>query len=71
MTKANTKNMFCSTFSGYTLLHLFCNIAINCFVKSICFVSLLPRRFVCGTRFRMYGFHIFISFFSFLANEGL
>ena len=71
MTKANTKNMFCSIFSGNTLLHLFLFPQFNCFVKSICFVSLLPRGFVCGTRFRMYGFHMFISFFSFLANEGL
>ena len=59
MTKASSKNMFVQFSWG--ILHCICFVsAINCYVKSIYFVSLLPRGFVCGTRFRMYGFHIYI-----------
>ena len=68
MTKASSKNMFVQFSQG--ILHCICFVsAINCYVKSIYFVSLLPRGFVCGTRFRMYGFHIYIYIYIYIYME--
>ena len=65
MTKASSKNMFVQFSWG--ILNCICFVsAINCYVKSIYFVSLLPRGFVCGTRFKMYGFHIYIYIYIYI-----